>query len=195
MSKKIHVLLSELQILSLERRLAVVEEDIATGGNRFRPIPGHDLALALGISDSRHPGGGWSFTSYTARETVEEYVGRWDPPSGVLYWLEAHVAKKRFEALIALSDELDAAETPSFSFLSAQERAIVEEKIAQRELEGVMDNGLNCIAQIALVAPSGGELRFEGYIEDDGACLELLTPYDYRDGKFKDLTGYLTESR
>jgi hypothetical protein len=194
MSKKTSDPLSELQSLSLERRLALVDEDVLIGRNRFQKIPGHDLATVLGIGDSRHPGGDWSFVGYAAREAVEEYVQRWGPPSEVLYWLEGHVTKERFEQLIGKSDELDAADEPSFSFLSGQERRMVEEKIAQRELEGARDNGLNCLAQIALVAPSGRQLRFEGYVEDDGACLELLTPYDHRDGKFKDLTDYLTES-
>ena len=28
------------------------------------------------------------------------------------------------------------------------------------------------------------ELWFEGSIEDDGGCIELMSPYDHRDGRF-----------
>ena len=39
----------------------------------------------------------------------------------------------------------------------------------------------------SVTTESGFELAFEGDIEDDGACLGLRTPYDYRDGNFVDL--------
>ncbi|MCP4077036.1 MAG: hypothetical protein GY744_12745 [Gammaproteobacteria bacterium] len=35
----------------------------------------------------------------------------------------------------------------------------------------------------------GKGLSFEAYIEDDGECINLLGPYDDRDGKFQDLGG------
>jgi hypothetical protein len=125
---------------------------------------------------------------------VEEYVERWLPPSEVLYMLEDNVGKERFAELIAKSDDLDSSDSPGFSFLSVEERAILEDAIAERELEGASDNGMNCIGHISVVTPSGHELRFEGSIEDDGACIELLTPYDFRDGRFHDLSRCLTDS-
>jgi hypothetical protein len=186
--------LKQLQSLSVEKRIALVDEDISTGKDRYRTIPAHELALVLGIADSGHPGGDWSFTSYVERVTVEEYVTLHDPPSEVLYALKDRVGKERFAELIAKSDELDSSDSLSFSFLSAEERSIVENAIAKRELEGVQSNGMNCIGHTSVVAPSGHELRFEGDIEDDGACITLRTPYDFRDGGFHDLSKCLTES-
>ena len=85
--------LKELQSVSVEQRIALVETDITTGKDRYGKIPAHELALVLGIGDSRHPGGDWSFTRYFERVSVEEYVERWLPPSEVLYMLEDNVGK------------------------------------------------------------------------------------------------------
>jgi hypothetical protein len=148
----------------------------------------------LGIADSRYPGGDWSFTRFVERVSVEEYVEQWEPPSEVLYLLENKVGKERFAELIAKSDDLDSSDSPSFSFLSADERTILENAIAEKELEGASDNGMNCIGHKSVVTPSGHELRFEGDIEDDVGCIDLLTPYDLRDGRFRDLSRCLTDS-
>jgi hypothetical protein len=41
----------------------------------------------------------------------------------------------------------------------------------------------------------GGDLLFEGVTEDDGACIDLKTPYDQRDGKFLNLDDCVTDSQ
>lgn len=43
------------------------------------------------------------------------------------------------------------------------------------------------IVRTCLVSPNEFELWFEGDIEDDGECIHIRTPYDYRDGKFCDI--------
>ena len=131
--------LEELQSIPVEQRIALVEEDIASGKDRYRKIPAHELALVLGIEDSRHPSGDWSFTRFVERVSAEEYAELNDPPSEVLYLLEKSVGKERFAELIANSDELDSSDSPSFSFLSVDERAILENGIAKKELEGASE--------------------------------------------------------
>jgi len=186
--------LKELQSISVEQCIALVENDIASGRDRYRKIPPHELALVLGIGDSRHPGRDWSFTQFVERVSVEEYAKRWVPPSELLYRLENKVEKKRFVELIAKSDDLDSSDGPSFSFLSVDERAIIENAMAEKELQGASDNGTNCIGHRSVATPSGQELRFEGDMEEDGTCITLLTPYDFRDGRFCDLSRSLTNS-
>jgi hypothetical protein len=53
------------------------------------------------------------------------------------------------------------------------------------ELEANEMNGMNCIARCSLKTPSGKVLCFEARIEDDGSCINLLTPY--REAAFVDL--------
>jgi hypothetical protein len=51
-----------------------------------------------------------------------------------------------------------------------------------------------CIGYYSVQTPSGDSLPFEATIEDDGRCIELKTPYDYRDGKFCNLDDCVTDS-
>ena len=39
--------------------------------------------------------------------------------------------------------------------------------------------------------PHGRTLTFEAYIDDDGGCVDLKTPYDERDGAFDNLSKYV----
>ena len=92
------------------------------------------------------------------------------------------------------SSNLDGVEKPDFHFLTTDERALLEEAIAFKELEANQDNGMCCIAYYSVQTPSGDVLSFEATIEDDGRCIELKTPYDYRDGKFCNLDDCVTDS-
>jgi hypothetical protein len=40
-------------------------------------------------------------------------------------------------------------------------------------------------------APHERTVTFEAFIDDDGGCVDLKTPYDERDGAFDDLSEYL----
>ena len=42
-------------------------------------------------------------------------------------------------------------------------------------------------------APHGRTLTFEAFIDDDGGCVDLKTPYDERDGAFDNLSRHLIE--
>ena len=42
-------------------------------------------------------------------------------------------------------------------------------------------------------APQGRTLTFEAFIDDDGGCVDLKTPYDERDGAFDSLSEYVIE--
>ncbi len=83
-----------------------------------------------------------------------------------------------------ISADLDDKEKPDFHFLTPGERELLEEAIGTEELEANQSNGLGCIARYSIETASGYSLSFEGDIEDDGTCITLRTPYDYRDGKF-----------
>jgi hypothetical protein len=80
-----------------------------------------------------------------------------------------------------------------FDFLTIKERGNLEKAIAQEALKSNIENGICCVAyhDILVCRP---KLRCEAYIEDDGACGDLMTPYDYRDGKFKNLDDCVTKS-
>jgi hypothetical protein len=53
---------------------------------------------------------------------------------------------------------------------------------------------MNCLAHYDVEASSGDRLPFEAFVEDDGACIDLKTPYDFRDKKFVCLDNCLTDS-
>ena len=62
------------------------------------------------------------------------------------------------------------------------EKNVIVEVLYEDELEGG-----NVIARTSVKGTEGNELMFEGLIEDDGDCIDLLTPYDRRDGDFVNL--------
>ena len=52
---------------------------------------------------------------------------------------------------------------------------------------------MNSIAPYRVETASGHLLQFEADIEDDGSCIILRTPYDFRNGKFDNLDNCWTD--
>ena len=115
------------------------------------------------------------------------------PPEEVVYLLEGHVSGPRYKALLHEHDLIEKGEQEfSIDLFSEQERRLIEDLIMEREFH--QPGGDRAIANCyATILESGTRLSFEAFIEDDGACIDLLTPYDERDGRFADLTDCLTE--
>ena len=180
--------LAELLALDMDSRRTAVAKDVRSRSPRYRCIPAHDLADALGIPDSRRPGSEWSFTRYARMMTVEEYAMYNSPASEVIYMIEDSLDPERLEELIQLSEPLDDVDKPRFSFLTRSERNDIEDAIAERQLEANESNGMCCLCHCSVKSPSGAELQFEGDIEDDGHCITLRTPYDKRAKRFVDLS-------
>jgi hypothetical protein len=180
--------LAVLLALDMNGRRTAVVKDVRSRSPRYRCIPAHDLADALGIPESRRPGSEWSFTRYARLMTVEEYAQSNSPASEVIYMIEDSLDPERLEELMRLSEPLDDDEKPRFSFLTRSERSSIEDAIAQRQLEANESNGMCCLGHCSVKSPSGAELQFEGDIEDDGRCITLRTPYDKRAKRFVDLS-------
>lgn len=180
--------LAELLALDMDSRRTAVAKDVRSRSPRYRCIPAHDLADALGIPESRRPGSEWSFTRYARMMTVEEYAMYNSPASDVIYMIEDSLDPERLEELVRLSEPLDDVDKPRFSFLTRSERNDIEDAIAERQLEANESNGMCCLGHCSVKSPSGAELQFEGDIEDDGHCITLRTPYDKRAKRFVDLS-------
>ena len=180
--------LAELLALEMDSRRTAVAKDVRSRSPRYRCVPAHDLADALGISESRRPGSEWSFTRYARLMTVEEYASYNSPASEVIYMIEDSLDPERLGELVRLSEPLDDVDKPRFSFLTRSERNDIEDAIAERQLEANESNGMCCLGHCSVKSPSGAELQFEGDIEDDGHCITLRTPYDKRAKRFVDLS-------
>lgn len=185
--------LQELLAQSMSERRDAVARDVRRRFPRYRDLPAHDLAEALGVPQPECPGDGWSFTQYAQIVSVEEYARNCSPASELVYLIEDSVDPTRFQRLLELSEPLDKVEAPSFSFLRKDERHALEHAIAEQQLEDNQSNGICCIAHYSVEAPSGDALEFEGDIGDDGTCMDLRTPYDKRAGRFLDLSRCLTD--
>jgi len=110
-----------------------------------------------------------------------------------VYLIEGVVPAERLKVLVEKSSILDDYSDAEFDFLTTEERRNLEEAIAEEVLKNNMENGICCVAHHEITV-SNLELQFEAYIEDDGACIDLMTPYDDRDGKFKNLDNCVTKS-
>jgi len=180
--------LATLLAMPLEDRIVAIAKDLQSRTDTFKDIGAFELADALDVPQPESPSSSdWSFTSYAERMTLEEYAEAGGEVSEILRWLEPHVGTKRFKSLEKAFAKLEEeAVEPSFDFLTAKERKVAEETIAQEQLEASESNGMNCVASYCVERP-GIELWFEAVIEDDGSCIDLKTPYDERDGKTMDL--------
>jgi hypothetical protein len=186
--------LSELLALDLEQRRQAVADDLFAKSPRYEAIEAHDLAEALGISAAERPDGNWNFMCYAKPETAEQYASRWsDLRSEIVYLIEDQVSPRRFKQLLRLSESLDDMDVPDFSFLKPKERDLLEAVILKERLRDNLESTFNVLAHITVIAPGGEHLRFEADIEDDGACINLRTPYDERAGRFVNCTVCLTE--
>ena len=96
--------LAELLALDMDSRRTAVAKDVRSRSPRYRCIPAHDLADALGIPESRRPGSEWSFTRYARLMTVEEYASYNSPASEVIYMIEDSLDPERLEELVRLSE-------------------------------------------------------------------------------------------
>jgi len=188
--------LQRLLAMPIAQRIEAVIKDLVTREDELRKIEVHDLADALGVSDSQKPGSAnrWNFTSYGVKVNIEEYAVLHDPASELVYLIQDKVSAERFPALVNLSSDLDQVKKPDFHFLTPEERKLLEGASGSKELTANQADGMCCIAHYSIQAASGYSLSFEAAIEDDGTCICLKTPYDYRDGKFLNLNDCVTES-
>jgi len=172
--------LKQLLAMKLEDRLEAVAHDLQSKTPRYSGIDAHSLASALGISDCERPGSGedWSFIRYAQIGSVEEHAQMCSPAS----------------ELLTLSESLDETDDPKFDFLTEVERKMLEQAIAEKDLESHSSNGMNCLAHIAVQTNNLVNLEFEAVIEDDGSSFILRTPYDKQGKKFEDLTSCVTDS-
>lgn len=188
------VALEELMALPIDKRIEAIDQDLSLFEKRFERIDSFDLAAALEVPEFQKPGNEWSFVRYAEIISVEEYARFCSPASEIVYLIQNDVSETRFQRLIALSEPLDTIDEPNFEFLTAIERSDLERAIAEKQLEANSSNAMNCLAHYSVVTETGNELRFEAVVEDDGSCLGLLTPYDFKMGKFVDLTKCVTDT-
>lgn len=170
-----------LAIPSVSDRIHAVAIDLQQKVDRYRDIDPFDLADALGVPTPENRGD-WVnyFTSKIL--SVEEMDQLGGPPSETIRSLLDFVSTERRRELEAKADELDGLENPRFDFLTAEERKILERQLAKTRLEVMSSCGIGGIMRYCL--PSRvGDLVFEGDVEDDGVCIFLRSPYDFRDGQ------------
>ena len=179
--------------MSLMQRIAAVAHDIDSGADEFASIDPHDLARALGVEQPENPAIGWTFASYAEKKSAEEQAGNRGSVEGFVDHLKGNVTEARFRELESKFEALEASGEWEFSFLKDKEREIIEQALAEDDLEGNQSNGMNCIASYTVHGAEGVELNFEGLVEDGGGCFELKTPYDERDGKFHDFSNCATD--
>ena len=184
--------LQTLLALSVDERREAVAKDVRRRVPQFSTISAHDLADALDVPEHWRPGNEWSFTRYAPIVSVEEHARYHSPASELVYLIEDAVSAERFQQLLKHSEPLDDTDDPSFAFLTKGERSRLEDAIAEKQMEANESNGMNCIAGCSVESDSGAVQQFEGDIEDDGACINLRTPYDKRAKRFTDLSDCLT---
>jgi len=176
------------------KRRDAVAKDVRRRAPQFSAIPAHDLADALEVPEHWRPGSEWTFTRYAPIFSVEEHARYNSLASELVYLIEETVTAERFQQLLQHSEPLDESDDPSFTFLNKSERSRLEDAIAEKQMESNESNSMNCIAKCSVESASGAILEFEGDVEDDGACINLRTPYDKRAKRFTDLSRCLTSS-
>jgi hypothetical protein len=183
-------MMNELLAMPLQTRIATIARDVSSKADKYREIEAHDLAEALGVSSHRLPDNEWRFIHYVEAMPLEVSMACSGLcPLDALYLIEDKLGSERFQYL-SEHFELDNLRA-NLDILTAQEKQLLEEAIAYDVFERRRENGCGGIARFNVVSTTGQELVFEGDIEDDGACIYLRTPYDFRDGRCVDLENCL----
>jgi hypothetical protein len=120
---------------------------------------------------------------------TEDLFLMWDKES-VLEMLQPHVTEERYRQL-DLKVRNTKLRRGKIDFLTEAEKQLVERLYMQSEADNV--GGSSALAFYTVNGPRGTKLTFEAFIEDDGGCVHLKTPYDERDGTFTDLSKCLIE--
>ena len=172
------------------KRIQVVADDVRSQADHFRGIYPHDLAEALGVPQPDCPAD-WKNICSAEILTLEERRDYLDEVSVLLHMIRDKIDPERFAIITNEAEQLEKVGSTQFDFLTKEEKHLLEVVLAESDLERNLENG---IGTVALYSVGEGEdtLRFEGTIEDDGHCIELLTPYDFRDGKFKKFSNCVT---
>lgn len=180
-----------LKLGEVEDRIRLVADDVRTNTDRFRSIPPHELAEALGVPQPECPAD-WEFICSAEIRPIEECAANVNPVSELVYLVQDEIEPDRFHELVDQFSSLDELAEPNFSFLTNDEKQLLEVALAQQQLGRNLENGIGTIARYNL--KSGDMvLSFEATIEDDGSCIYLLTPYEHRDGYFRDFTNTVME--
>jgi hypothetical protein len=179
--------LKKLEDMPLADRIAAVAADVDSKQDEFRSIDAHELASLLGIVDAEHPGGGWNFEWFIPRVPVDDILDQWDEET-IVELFQSQLTPERYKELCSKIDLREKDKTnyaKVLEFLTDDENQKIEEHYMEWQAEHSTDSAW-CSANISIEAPHGKILTFQAFIEDDGACIELKTPYDERDGKFTD---------
>jgi hypothetical protein len=173
----------EMYDAALDARIAAIAEDVRSKKDQYRGIDPHELAELLGIDTSRHPDRDWDFIRFQRRVPFEEIVSVGDGPLW-MYRLKECVDFARYAEIEAEADAVyDEKKELNSEFLTAPEKRTIEQWWMQEKLS----DGGTLLAFFNVRASNGDILKFEAFIEDDGGCIELKTPYDERDGLFTNL--------
>jgi hypothetical protein len=149
----------------------------------------HPHALGFRGVNAYSPGGDWDSVHFVPHVPVKDILLQWDG-GNVPELLQGHVTAKRLEELSSKIELIQRDEEKlrrsRLNFLTKKEKQTIERLYMERyaNRNGTMYE----IAFYTIKAPRRKKLTFEAWIEDDGSCVDLKTPYDERDGKFTDLS-------
>lgn len=180
-----------LSIIGVDERIRIIASDVRSQADRYRNIPPHELAEALGVPQPERPAE-WEFICSAPILPIEECATNWNPISELVYLIQDEIEPDRFTELVNRFEALDDLAEPTFIFLTTSEKQLLEKAIAEQQLQRNLDNGIGTIARYNLKSDEM-MLSFEATIEDDGSCIYLLTPYDCRDGAFSEFANTVIE--
>ena len=181
----------KLAEMATQQRIIAVAEDLRSKEDRYAGIDAHDLAALLGVPQSESPGGPeWSFIKYVESFSLNDYlsVDNTFCTDAVIEALSRAVPKSRIDEIFNKIEPIEGyISSNDLSFLTEKENEVILDVLTQERLEA---GGATVIARFSTPTVENHVLHFEGVIEDDGTCIDLRTPYDYRDGRFADETNW-----
>lgn len=177
--------------MATQQRIIAVAEDLRSKEDRYAGIDAHDLAALLGVPFSESPGGPeWSFIKYVESFSLNDYlsVDNTFCTDAVIEALSRAVPKSRIDEIFNKIEPIEGyISSNDLSFLTEKENEVILDVLTQERLEA---GWAPVIARFSTPTVENHVLHFEGDIEDDGTCIDLRTPYDYRDGRFADETNW-----
>ncbi len=182
---------SQLEAMPLVERIAAVAADVHSKRDKYRSIESHELALLLGIGNAYRPGGDWKFVWYIPHVPIED-VCEMSESEYVLELLQPNITVQRYEELNSRFAVVDKSKLGHGRLMSDLLTKVEKQTIERLYMENQdKADDAQCLAFHTVSTLHDKTLAFEALIEDDGGCVDLKTPYDERDGAFRELSDCL----
>ena len=183
-----------LNSCDLDKRIRLISADLKSGKDKYRCLDAFELAELLEVTIP--PDGSWSFYREHFIDSIEDYVHSHGGVEEMIEEISSSEASSILDechegmpiSTACVTDEFYSDLFRRFSSsgvqllkkLSKDEIDAIRLACAYNDYTSARDNGLGGRATYRITSDDA-DIVFDATLEDDGGCIEMDSPYDFRD--------------